>query len=102
MKRGILTWLAIVTLGLLIGSAAQSMEVEALIEYSHVSDITRGKPFNKQDEWQVDYIGFGATLRIGARKRFELDLSHGRKSLEHGAWEPGTKLGLRFYPGRKR
>lgn len=49
--------------------------IRPLIVWTHVSDISRGKPFNDEaDEPTSDYFGIGATVEI---KRFEFDLTYG-------------------------
>jgi len=79
---------------------ARGAEIEAFVTYDHVSDITRGKPWNKQAESTADYVGAGITIAAGANRAWEIDISHGRKALDRGDTEAGSKLSVRFYPGR--
>ena len=96
--------IALVLLMLACAWQTHAAEVEAVIVYDHTSDLTRGYPFNDQAEPTQDYVGAGVTITLGAAKRFELDLTHGRKRLDGrgNAWESGSQVQLRFYPGRKR
>jgi hypothetical protein len=80
---------------------AYTTEVEPFVVYSHLSDVTRGRPFNGQDEAQSEYIGAGITIVAGKLKRFEIDISHGRKSVDRAGWESGSQLNVRFYPRRR-
>lgn len=48
--------------------------IRPLLVWSHVSDITRGRPFDDENEPTSDYFGVGATIEI---KRFELDVTYG-------------------------
>lgn len=77
-------------------------EVEGFVEYAHLSDLTRGFPFNTKDETTVGYIGGGVTITVGANKRFEIDMSHGAKWFKRGEYEQGSHFAVRYYPGRNR
>lgn len=48
--------------------------IRPLLVWTHVSDITRGQPFNDENEPTSDYFGAGITVEI---KRFEFDLTYG-------------------------
>jgi len=48
--------------------------IRPLITWVHLSDITRGVPFNDKEEPTSDYFGIGVTF---VWKRFELDVSTG-------------------------
>ena len=48
--------------------------IRPLFIWTHASDITRGKPFNDENEPTSDYFGAGLTVEI---KRFELDVTYG-------------------------
>jgi len=48
--------------------------IRPLLVWTHVSDITRGRPFNDENEPTSDYFGAGVTVEI---KRFEFDLTYG-------------------------
>lgn len=48
--------------------------IRPLITWVHLSDATRGVPFNNKEEPSSDYVGVGITL---VWKRLELDISTG-------------------------
>jgi hypothetical protein len=82
---------------------AHAAEVEAVVIYDHTSALSRGYPFNDQDEWSVDFVGAGITITAGKRRAWEIDLAHGRKMFDNdGQWEEGSKVAVRWYPGRGR
>ena len=86
---------------------AHSAEVEALVKFSHLSDITRGPPFNNSEESRTDYLGVGVTLTFKRTPSLELDLTHGRKAETNSAqrsfrFRTGTEATVRYYPGRHR
>ena len=45
-----------------------------MVMWSHLSDVTRGKPFNDKDEPSSDFVGFGVTKEW---RNFELDIAYG-------------------------
>ena len=49
--------------------------IRPLLTWSHSSDITRGRPFNDENEPTSDFFGAGITIEM---KRFELDVAYGR------------------------
>jgi hypothetical protein len=103
MRIARLILLAVAVVSFALGySCARAAEVEWMVTYDHTSDITRGAPFNEQPEPQADYIGGGATLTVGEFKRFEIDLTHGRKLLDRQNWQRGSKVTVRYYPLRGR
>jgi hypothetical protein len=88
---------------------ASEWEIDALMEYSHTSDILRGCPFSCGTgglEGTQDFLGAGFTM-ITPRRRWELDLVHGWKCIDctinnlSKEVETGTTLAVRFYPGRR-
>ena len=48
--------------------------IRPLLTWSHSSDITRGAPFNEENEPTSDFFGVGVTIET---KRFELDVAYG-------------------------
>ena len=76
-------------------------DVEPVIVLDHSSDLFRGWPVNNTPEPQEDYLGSGITIHAGKRRRFEMDITMGLKSLNRGPTESGTRLTVRFYPTRK-
>ena len=48
--------------------------IRPLLVWTHVSDITRGRPFDDENEPTSDFLGAGVTVEI---KRFELDVTYG-------------------------
>lgn len=104
-------WLLVVLL-ILIGIAdranAAEWKFDPVLIYSHTSDITLGCPFacQKPDIGTIDYIGAGGTI-MSPYRRFEIDVTHGRKSfncrgLSCGPTLKGTQLNVRFYPSRRK
>lgn len=76
-------------------------EFEPFAQYDHTSDIRRGPPFNDRDEHTQDFIGGGVTISAGKHRAWEIDLSHGYKTIDcRSCWETGSRLSVRFYPRR--
>lgn len=74
----------------------------ALLVCTHLSDVTRGAPFNDQPEPWLDYCGAGVTLVI-EKAPVEIDLSHGIKRYDWPTGvkrEQGSQLTVRWYPGK--
>jgi hypothetical protein len=83
-------------------ASASAAEVEAFATYDHTSNIVRGCPRRcEQDESSQEYLGGGVTISAGKRKAWEIDLSHGIKSIDGDRREVGSKFEVRYYPGRK-
>jgi hypothetical protein len=103
MKRAIVQSLLFVALFVGYSLWAHAAEVEPVVIYDHTSALSRGYPFNDQEEWTVDFLGAGITIKAGTRRAWEIDLAHGRKQFDNnGAWEEGSKLAVRWYPRRGR
>lgn len=94
--------IALVLMMLACAWQTHAAEVEPVCVYDHTSALTRGAPFNKRDERTQDYFGCGITLTLGARKRFEIDITHGRKQIDGLSDEQGSNITVRFYPRRGR
>jgi len=64
--------------------------IRPLLIWSHVSDITRGKPFNDKEEPTSDFFGAGVTIEVN---RFELDLTYGSfgRECHFTTCSPGSK-----------
>ena len=83
---------------------AEAATVEFLVILQHTSDLERGCPFNcDTPEPTAEYYAIGATIHMRA---FEIDLTHGTKSLNsptfHPHFESGSQVTARWYPGRYR
>jgi hypothetical protein len=85
-------------------SRAQAAELEWFGKYSHNTDAFRGCPLRcgKDAEPQLDALLGGATLTAGKRKRWEIDIAHGLKSVDRGRLEGSSQLDVRFYPQRNK
>lgn len=99
-RKRFLPSLAVIALGLGHPLFASAAEWEALVLLQHTSDLLRGRPLNTREESQEEMIAAGATLRLGLKRAFEIDLVHGVKSIDRGSWESGSQLTVRWYPGR--
>lgn len=87
--------------GVVVGRCSAA-ETEAVLLCTHTSDLLRGRPFNNQDEPQQDYCGAGVTITAGRRRAWEMDITHGFKSIDRSQRENGSQFTVRFYPGRLR
>lgn len=77
--------------------------VEFMIDLTHVSDITTGPPFNDRPERWFNLAALGFTIEAGKNRAWEIDLAHGvKRSCSPCLTEQGSKLNVRFYPGRLR
>jgi hypothetical protein len=87
-----------------LASKAQAAELEWFGKYSHNTDAFRGCPLRcgKDAEPQLDALLGGATLTAGKRKRWEIDIAHGFKSVDRGRLEGSSQLDVRFYPQRNK
>ena len=94
-------------MGALLGDpgAARAAEIEPVIVLlAHISDPAHGQA---DDFATSDFIGLGATVRIGRRHRFEADLLLGRKATncritdECAFSDWGAHAELKWYPLRR-
>lgn len=92
--------IALVLLMLACAWQTHAAEVEAFVGGFHGSDIARGAPFNDKPENTFDALHAGATITLGKRRAWEIDLAQGVKRFDSGRRENATTLGVRFYPGR--
>jgi len=92
---------------LFVAQPSHAVEFEPFVKYTHTSDLLTGPPFASTAvlEPTTDYIGFGVTA---VWKKFEIDLSHGRKARDcqytsDGPcdWVSGTEVSFRWYPWKK-
>jgi hypothetical protein len=103
----VLGWIAIWLFFIALGtcSAANAAEIEAFALIDHTSDVRRGRPFSDSQETTQDYIAGGMTITLGRRRAFQIDVSHGFKTIDCRPsagcrWETGSQISTRFYPGR--
>ena len=106
MKRSDL-WLGIVcgvvASIVLVHCTPARAEVEPFASYTHISDILRGCPLACRDEEDaLDQIAAGVTLTVGRRRAWEIDLSHGLRTVNYNGWESSTKAEARFYFNRRK
>jgi len=72
------------------GYPFNTQTIRPLITWVHMSDITRGSPFNNTKEPTSDYVGVGVTFDW---KRFELDISTG---ILHNSFTETPELQIRL------
>ena len=60
--------------GIRVRPFGRQRKITPVIMWSHLSDITRGRPFNDKEEPSSDFIGSGFTVEW---KRAELDIAYG-------------------------
>jgi hypothetical protein len=89
---------------MLVARNARAAELEWFGKYSHNTDAFRGCPLRcgRDAEPQLDALLGGATLTAGKRKRWEIDIAHGFKSVDRGRLEGSSQLDVRFYPQRNK
>lgn len=93
---------ACVALYLLADWAGAEPKVEPVVALDHTSHIARGAPFNDKDEFQSEFIGAGITIHAGARRAWEIDITHGVERRDRVATDSASKLHVRWYPRRGR
>ena len=94
-------WLLIVIACSLWNEVKAEPTVEPVVKYDHDSDITRGVPFNDQEEYSSDYVAAGITVTAGRRKRWEIDITHGRRRIDRDI-DSASEFEVRWYPRRRR
>jgi hypothetical protein len=100
-----LGWVCLWLIVLALVTCAVAAEIEPYALIDHTSDVRRGRPFNERRETTQDYIAGGVTIALGRRHAFEIDVSHGFKTIDCRPsagcrWETGSQISTRFYPGR--
>jgi hypothetical protein len=73
-----------------------------MVKVSHTSAITRGEPFNpEQEELSFERLEAGVRIYPTHNDRFEFDVTHGRKWVD-GHDEQSTSLDVNWFPWGKR
>lgn len=104
MERIWWAMVAVIVIAMCTPDRAHAATVEFLVILQHTSDLERGCPFNcDTPEPTAEYYAIGATIHMRA---FEIDLTHGTKSLNSPTFRPhfesGSQVTARWYPGRYR